>query len=772
MKTSNITKQIFALVIGLLYLNTATASDIVVSVKSMENLEALPGMNISVVDADNNTMARAIENKTDTTYVLSGIEKFPCRIDINTGTSLFAEDLTEHRDTVKVLLPVKYAYKELKPVDVTAIGAYIKDDRVVYMPSRREKNGAIGGAGLVRNMMLAKITVDPISDAIVTATGEKASVFIDYLPASEAEVRTLRPQDVKKIEVYDYPVDPRFMGALHVVNFVMVRYTFGGYTKIDATERFIGNAGNYTLSSKLTSNRLVFDLTAGAHFFATTHSGSDSRTTYLFDDEEIVRTEKILDNKFHNNGEFVAARLNYSGDKYLISNKIGLNAWNVPVQKSRIGSEFSPQVYIGDIAAKSAHRSGITPYWVGNYQWNLPAGFFLSFAPEAAYTHNSSYSTFNSDNSNICNDISENAWQVKGQMVLQKKIKKQALTLSIYGDYSSNKLEYAGTSPSSVKESLGSFSAHLGANLRFSKFWLQGSGGIVVEKRKIDALSQANVTPKFFVAAGYQFNDKNQVSVSSELSTWTIPLSQMAPNMMIINDIDAVTGNPNLKLFRYNAASVEYSTFPLNWLSAELFGNYSRHNTPPTDCYMASTAPGHPFLMIRSIVNSGNFYQWRYGGALSFKFINNSLNFRLSANGLYSSRSGLISFKRHDWQLSAMATYFIKEFSIQAGYTKSTVNPSAGGWAKIPQTYFFSVNWGHGNLAIGAQVTNIFNSKYTKFKFYSEQQTYRTCSTSYSDDYHRWFSLAVSYSISYAKKVKVTPALDTNYSIESGILSK
>ena len=73
-------------------------------------------------------------------------------------------------------------------------------------------------------------------------------------------MRNIRAEDVKRVEVYDFPSDPRFGGAKHVVNFVMEKYEFGGYTKINGNQYTIYNQGEYNAFTKFAYKRMVYDV--------------------------------------------------------------------------------------------------------------------------------------------------------------------------------------------------------------------------------------------------------------------------------------------------------------------------------------------------------------------------------------------------------------------------------------------------------------------------------------------------------------------------------
>ncbi len=87
-------------------------------------------------------------------------------------------------------------------------------------------------------MAQANIVVNPLDQSVTNAAGVPYSFFIDYVPASDRQVRDIRPQDVLRVEVTESPEDPRFNGARIAANFIMRKYEYGGYTKFSGTHIF------------------------------------------------------------------------------------------------------------------------------------------------------------------------------------------------------------------------------------------------------------------------------------------------------------------------------------------------------------------------------------------------------------------------------------------------------------------------------------------------------------------------------------------------------
>jgi hypothetical protein len=147
-----------------------------------------------------------------------------------------------------------------------------------YIPTAKQKNSAQTAAELLNRMAIPQLRISP-KDEILDLAGKSVDVFIDFLPASKEDMNGMRMQDVKKVEYYDFPTDPRFLGKAHVVNFVMQKYEYGGYVKLYGWEN-TSNVGQASVYGKLQYKRMTFDIAGGANYLNYKHAGSDIYETF------------------------------------------------------------------------------------------------------------------------------------------------------------------------------------------------------------------------------------------------------------------------------------------------------------------------------------------------------------------------------------------------------------------------------------------------------------------------------------------------------------
>lgn len=188
--------------------------------------------------------------------------------------------------------------KELNEVVVEAQMQRTNAEVSTYIPVARQKNASQNAVQLLSMMSIPQISVDPVSQAVQTAHGENVSIFIDYLPATSEDLKGMKTQDVKKVEYYMHPSDARFQGAKYVINFVMQKYEWGGYTKLNANKWFGVNRTEGSVYSKISYKKMIFDIYADEIYLTNRHTGQSSVERFNFTDlygkgpQSITRTSE------------------------------------------------------------------------------------------------------------------------------------------------------------------------------------------------------------------------------------------------------------------------------------------------------------------------------------------------------------------------------------------------------------------------------------------------------------------------------------------------
>ena len=177
---------------------------------------------------------------------------------------------SEEPDSIKI--------RELDEVVVEARNQRLGAEVSTYIPTSKQKNSSQTAADLLNRMAIPQIKISA-NDNITDLAGKSVDVFIDFLPASKDDLQGMRMQDVKKVEYYDFPSDPRFQGKAHVINFVMQKYEYGGYVKALGWEN-TSNAGQISVFSKLQYKRMTFDIATGYFYLRWKHAGSDIYETF------------------------------------------------------------------------------------------------------------------------------------------------------------------------------------------------------------------------------------------------------------------------------------------------------------------------------------------------------------------------------------------------------------------------------------------------------------------------------------------------------------
>lgn len=238
--------------------------------------------------------------------------------------------------------PDTVSVKELGEITVVADAQRTSATKTVYIPSGNQKSTASDGVSLLSKMNIPQLSVNPIAETVKTADNQGVSLFINFHPASDEDVSGLNPDDVKRVEYLDFPVDPRFQRAQHVVNFITHSYIYGGYTKLSGKERFIVRSGEASVYSKFAYRKMEYDLMVSGDYNYNSHFGSVSDETYRLESGSVRRESGTETGKRHERGLYSALRASWNkSESFTLRNLISYSRIHTPINRTTGYVNFS-----------------------------------------------------------------------------------------------------------------------------------------------------------------------------------------------------------------------------------------------------------------------------------------------------------------------------------------------------------------------------------------------------------------------------------------------
>lgn len=658
---------------------------------------------------------------------------------------------------------------ELKGVAVTADQRYVEHDRTVYKPSAREKNAARGGMELLQFMAIPNLTISPLDKSVSTISGGDVKMFIDYVPASQRDLDNLMPSDVKRVEVFDYPADPRFEGALHAVNFIMVKYDYGGYTKLTDDQRLDFKNASYSASSKFAYRKMTYDVIGGYDYNHTENSGQNTTTEYEFPDRTVVRDNRLQDSEMKTHAAYASMRAQYTNDKTLISNQISLLSSRTPHAMSEYLNSYNPEIYPAGKSCSESDKTSVSPSWSGNWHFGLPRSIMLTVTPSAKYARNKSQSVFAEDNICIVNDVKEKAWATSLSLNLAKNWKRNSVSVSVSGEYSGNHLHYNGTNPAYIRYSFKAVGAFLSGNFLIKNFWFKPSAKFFFSSTNFGDRKFNQPLPGYYIAGGFNVGPKHHFTFDSEMSQWIIGASQRSPNIVVRNLLDAVQGNPSLKTWLYNSVSADYQYYPLQWLNFSASVNYSRHTKPISPLYEPTEIDGRD-MMLQTYIKDGYFQTLSESFSAVSRLFDNSLTLQATLNVSWFKRGGKQNFSRTVVNSQLMAIYYLKNFYFQTTYRfKNKTSLKSYYRNDAPSYFLLAAGWSQKGWNISLTLRNPLRKSTDQGIAITDMGNYRQTLHSVGENYRQQYFLTVSYSVSYGKKVN-QKGISRGGTVTSGIV--
>ena len=658
---------------------------------------------------------------------------------------------------------------QLKEVVVQGMSRYMTDDGQVYIPSKQERKAAFDATSLLSMLAIPTLSVSGLGGGVTTSSGEAVSIFINYLPASSEEVSGLRPMEIEKVEVLDYPKDPRFNGAQHVINYIITEYVYGGFTRLSATQQIIADTRDYSLYSKMRYRAMTYDLSGGYGYRETRHAGSSSEETYLLSDMAVVKRIEPEYMRTVSHSPYASLKATYQGENSVIANTVGFSFQNRPVKQKSV-TTYTPDVVDSDWEETDTRNRNLTLTWNGEYRWSLPHSYMRVVRPTFSYGHISSdYSTTGRDY-HIVNDAREKSLDYDLRAYLSRQFGQQLLDVSFWGRHTDDAIEYVGSSATDIHNHYTHAVLSLMGNLRFGKFWsfvrLQGNWSRSETNGRVRF---NNLDSHYMLVLGYNPTQRTRLQLSSNLYFGTPSMSEITQDIFLQSPLFAITGNPYLKQSRYNDVGGTWTQFLSETFSMSANVGYNRLSNIITESYERSSYDGRE-IILRGYANMPHFDRLNYGVSLSGRFLSNSLTGTVRVGGEYADRHTTTKRSMNALNYSADITWFHGNWYVSGGYESERKRLTDTGWTNMHPIYYLSAGWGNGEWNLNVGVVNPFSDSWEYMKSWIESPVYNSMSTGYNFTCHCRIQISAAWSISYGKKVEQKTDLNAPEQATSAIL--
>lgn len=699
-------------------------------------------------------------------FACGGINAFSHYADFKSGINLDKTYQQENDTNSQDSIPIGY---DLKEIIVEGDNYFKIDDGISYIPDKRAKKASYSGVSLLTMMAIPSLIVDPSNNNVTTSSGENVSFFIDFIPASSNDINGIRPQDVKTIEILEYPRNPKFNGAKHVINYIMVKYEYGGYTKLDGAQTVIANTGEYSLRSKMQYKKMTYDFGAGIKYYNDAHYGTNQTINYKFPDYLLTKNDSTIDGEKNTNSYYFTGRAIYSWGNNHVSNVIGYATSRVPSELNKSTESVFPSIYPDTNSETKSDTDNKSVSWQGDYFFDLNNGFSLMLNPSLSYADNYFNYRYLSEGDNLINMAKEKIIAIMFAPTLYKQFGRHSLGLQGLFSYQGNRIDYSGSHISKMESDQYGYGGNIIGNFYFSNLQLEGNIGVFGNNITYGELKNNQPSISMFIYGRYPLPKNIQLSATTEMAYLSTGMSYRSPHLTISNLIDATQGNPNLKYTRYNSFSLRCQQNVSLIFSFNAFIKWEGEAKPINLLYTPATIDNR-MIMVKSFVNGGYLSHLQYGANFSLNIFSRALRITTGITGNNTRRHGK-NYQKCDYlKINATATYLYKNVYATFGWRNKSKSLTGELYSEAPEYYNLTVGYGNGNFNARITASNFISSSWESNVVRTIAENYNNISTMYNSWYHRQFTVSLTYSFGYGKKIQRGNEIGQTNSSESAIL--
>lgn len=661
---------------------------------------------------------------------------------------------------------------DLGDVTVTASSIVNKADRKIVFPTENQLKVSTNGVNLLRSMMLPRIEVDPMTNAVsLTGQGE-LQLRINGVEATNSDLIALQPQDIVRIEYIENP-GLRYGKAEAVLNYITRRHESGGSVNLDLMQSPHVLFAQDHLSAKFNHKRSEFGLSYdfwARDFFEYWRTNEE---VFRFEDQTVLhRYEEGKPGRASELGHNFSFNYNYQNpDKSYLNVTARMYAYKQP------HIDFRSDLYtlerpgyvveMSDLTDKKTYRPSLDIY----FQQQLKNEQSLIFNVVGTYIRTNEdreYGEYWQETpiTQVHTNVEGNKYSVIGEAIYEKNFKNGKLSAGIKHIQAISNNEYTETNTYKTKMKQADSYAYAEYQGRAKK--LTYSVGVGMNRSWYKQEGQDDyetyvLQPR--LSLHYAFSDRFYMRAKGELSNCPPSLSELSAVTQSIDSLLVQRGNPELS--PYKLWKLDYDT-EYKWGRFSLLGSLSYSNMPNPVMEETTRENG---LFVRSFANQKRMQK-----------IHSFLTFRtgpwwnilqLSLTGgvnHYISKGHSYSHRYTNWYYRAqvMAQYkgWMGMFGIQSRWNDFFGETLVGG----ENMHHLMLAYNYKNIQVGLIVINPFMDNY-KTENENWNQYASSIRSNYINESSRVFLLKFSWNFNFGRKYDSIRKKVSNSDSNSGVMS-
>lgn len=711
-----------------------------------ENKHPIKAANIVLFQsADSTIVNTGISNEDGRFVVPTTEERFRMRI-----SCIGYETLEYHCHAGDIgTLTLHEATNRLEEVVVEAMQHRMELERDIYLPTRQQRDAADDGIGLLANLMIPHIHIDPSNKQVRSNNGRSLTLRIDGRQVGQDELEQIRPIDVLRVEYLDHPT-AQFSNDESTLNILLRQYDYGGYVHAKSQTVFLYSWGDYRVQTNLNHRKMSYTFLAGSTFSNLRQQQEEKEEDFLTSLRFHKHSETDYDHE-RQTDHYGLLRANYHSEHMQAVGWASLRWSQTPRFTSTSLLDYTGGVSGTTTAYTDNSERRLTPTLGIWSNVTLSPSQQLTVSAQLGLGH-TNYQRDYQENTNFKNisKVRENRIDAYLSLYYTHQLKHQnSLTCFVYEHYHRYNDYYTGSAVSDQQL----WSSEL---LVFPQYHQQLGRSFSFMLRPLGFSIEHWATRnhrQHYLSSRAAANAKWQICRQHNLS-WALFVGNSYPQPSSTSELEQVQnryvvlrGNPELGKTIFFTNYIDHNMTTGNWQLLTHAQHEAHYHIVFRDYYPEGEQ------LISSFTNAGNYHTLRFSLSPVVHLLNRQLQLQGTLALERQITTGPYSHTNNTCYANLNARYYAGAFSLSAYYESPSTVLYTSNYLKSCHNYGLCASYRHKGLYAEAGVKNLFNHNAYSYQYF-DTPYYTFSLYKHHDGFNARFYVNLSYSFDFGRRIE------------------